>query len=200
MDELERIQQQVMNPGAALADAPAKPRLSPGMITLLIGIASVVLVVGIAFVRSQQTQPSDGRAPDFSVTTFDGETVTLSELRGRIVVINFWASWCGPCRAEAPALEAVWRNYADDGVVVLGVAYADDADDSRAFIAEYGLTYPNASDIGTTISKDLYHIQGVPETFIIDQNGDVAQFIYAGVTEQQLTTVIESLLNGGGLS
>ncbi len=152
--------------------------LSVGSIVLITGVVLFAAVIGIALLRQQQTQPTSGQAPDFTITTFDGQPFTLSEQRGTIVVVNFWASWCAPCREEAPLLEALWRDYQDRGVIVVGVAYADLDNDSRAFIDEFGITYPNGADIGTTISKNRYHILGVPETFIIDQNGNIRRFFF----------------------
>lgn len=175
---------------------PERKGLSIGSIVLLVGLIAVAAVIGFALARQNQAQPTAGRAPDFTITTFDGDEMTLSELRGNIVIVNFWASWCGPCRDEAPALQAVWEKYRDDGVIILGVAYVDSESGSRAFIEEYSLTYPNGPDVGTRISDD-YNIRGVPETFIIDQNGEVAEFIYAQVTEADLSATIDRLLATG---
>jgi cytochrome c biogenesis protein CcmG/thiol:disulfide interchange protein DsbE len=174
------------------------PRRGVGPVALLIllTVVAVAAVVGVAFVRNSQAQPTSGLAPDFTLTTFDGQTMRLSDLRGQVVVLNFWASWCGPCREEAPALEAVWRDYQDRGVTVLGVAFADLDPDSVAFLQEFGVTYPNGPDTGTVISKEQYHIKGVPETFIIDQQGEVAQFIFSVVDEQQLRATLDGLLAG----
>ncbi len=177
---------------------PPKRGLGLSTILIIAAVVSVIVVIGIAFMRSQQAQPQDEMAPDFTLTTFDGETIQLSELRGQVVILNFWASWCGPCRAEAAALEAVWQQYRDRGVIVLGVAYADDPDDSLAFINEFGMTYPAGPDVGTTISQDLYHIQGVPETFIIDRQGSVVKFILSTVDEAMLRAEIEPLLADNG--
>jgi cytochrome c biogenesis protein CcmG, thiol:disulfide interchange protein DsbE len=179
-------------------EATARHGLSMGSL-FLIGVVIVVAgVIGVALVgRLNAVQPRQGPAPDFEVTTFvDGETFRLSDLRGQVVVLNFWASWCGPCRVEAPELESFWRDYRDQGVVVLGVAYADNGPASLAYLEEFDITYPNAPDLGTRIS-DAYHIQGVPETFIIDQEGNVAQFIYAGVSERQLAQIVDGLLAKG---
>jgi cytochrome c biogenesis protein CcmG/thiol:disulfide interchange protein DsbE len=156
------------------------------------------MIIAVQLYNQQQTQPVTGHlAPGFDFTTFDGESFKLSDFRGKVVVLNFWASWCAPCRVEAPELQAAWERYQESGdVVFIGIAYADNGPRSIAYLEEFEITYLNAPDLGTRIS-DLYRIQGVPETFIIDQNGDVAQFIYAGVGEEQLVNIIEPLLAGG---
>lgn len=166
-------------------------------IVLMVAVIAAVVVVGVALIYARQTQPQSGPAPDFTVTTFEGETITLSELRGQVVVINFWASWCPPCREEAPIFQSLWERYRDQGVVFIGLTYVDNENDSRAFIEQYGITYPNAPDIGTIISKERYFIQAVPETFVIDQNGDVADFLWALDSEQRLSLTLDRLLQAG---
>ncbi len=174
---------------------PARRGLSLGSIVLLVGVALVAVIFGLALLRQNQTQPTSGPAPDFTLITYEGEEIKLSDLRGRIVVLNFWASWCGPCRVEAPALQNVWQRYQDQDVMMLGVAYTDTDSKAQAFIDEFGITYPNAPDTGTRIS-DWYNIQGVPETFIIDQEGNIARFYITQVNENILSTEIERLLRG----
>jgi cytochrome c biogenesis protein CcmG/thiol:disulfide interchange protein DsbE len=188
-------------------EVPPRRGLSLAAIVLLVGVALTVLVFGFALVRQQQGQPTQGPAPDFTLTTFDGGTFRLSDYRGKVVVINFWASWCGPCRDEAPALESLWQQYKDKGVVFLGVTYADDPKDSQQFMAEFGVSYPNAEDGRSDVSKALYRIQGVPETFVIDKQGNIENFFYSVsssttpsldnlvVTTRQLAQIIDNLLS-----
>jgi len=166
-----------------------------GSIVLIAGIVLMVAVFGIALAHRNQSQPTSGPAPDFTLLTFDGSLFRLSEQRGRVVIINFWASWCIPCRAEAPILQAVWERYRDAGVVVVGIDYLDTDRDAGTFIEEFGLTYPNGPDLRTEISQ-AYRVQGVPETFIVDQSGNIAQFIYGTVDESQINTILDDLLAG----
>lgn len=182
--------------GEPVTPAPRRASFGFGSMVLLAGIVVAAVVFGLALVRQGQSQPTGGAAPQFSFTTFDNQTYNLSDLRGKVVLINFWASWCTPCAEEAPELEAAWQYYQDRGdVVFLGIAYADNGPRSLGFIQKYGITYLNAPDLGTRISE-AYNIRGVPESFVIDRNGNVAQFIYAGITKAGLQAVIDPLLKG----
>lgn len=173
---------------------PSAGRLGLGGYVLLIGVLLTIGVFGYALIQRNQTQPTSGPAPDFSFTTYDGETMKLSDLRGKVVIMNFWASWCGPCRDEAPALKNVADRYANEDVVVLGIAYTDTDKNARKFINEFDITYFNAPDIGTRIS-DIYNIQGVPETFVIDKEGNIVQFFILPLDEAQLSAAVERALS-----
>ncbi len=178
--------------------APAPSRRGLGLLAILGLIVFVVVAAffGIALADKNRSQPTSGNAPDFSLSTFDGQTVRLSALRGKVVMINFWASWCGPCRDEAPELQRTWERYKDRGVVFLGIAYTDTERNAQAFLKEYGTTYPNGLDLGTRISAQ-YHIQGVPETFIIDRDGNVVEFVMAPLTELALSAKLDRALAQG---
>lgn len=169
-------------------------RLGIGSIMLLLSIAASAVIFGLALARQSQTQPNSGPAPDFEFTTFDGQSYKLSDFRGKVVMLNFWAGWCAPCADEAPELEEAWQFYQERGdVVFLGIAYADNGPSSLAFLERHSVSYLNAPDIGTRISE-MYNIQGVPETFIIDQEGNVAHFFYAPTNFRYLRSVIDPLL------
>lgn len=146
-------------------------RPSPWGKVLVYGfVLGLLALLGWGLIRAQAGPRDSGPAPDFSLSTFEGETIRLSDLRGQVVVINFWASWCPPCRDEAPYLQAMWQKYGDQGVVFIGVDYVDTEPEALAYIAEFGITYPNGPDIGTQISQ-AYRIQGVPETFFVAKDG-----------------------------
>lgn len=145
-------------------------------------------------------QPISGEAPDFGLTLFDGHdgglgttNITLSELRGRVVLINFWASWCVPCEQEAPDLEATWRAFKDRDVVFLGVDWADNEADALDYLARFNITYANGADLGTRVGPK-YRITGVPETFIVDRNGNVVFFTATPVTFEELSRELEKAL------
>lgn len=165
-------------------------------------LAIVVFVVFVAWGLSERNraQPISGAAPDFTLTLFEGynggldaSTVTLSDLRGKVVVINFWASWCVPCEEEAPDLEATWRAYKDRGVVFLGVDWTDNYDDALAYLKRFDITYPNGPDVGTKIAPK-YGITGVPETFIVDPRGEIVFFKPLPVTQSELSAELDQLL------
>jgi cytochrome c biogenesis protein CcmG/thiol:disulfide interchange protein DsbE len=127
------------------------------------------------------------------VTTFDNEPLELADLKGKVVVLNFWASYCLPCRDEAPMLENLWREYKDRGVVFLGINTDDIEGDARAYMAEFSVTYPNAPDVGGKI-EDQYRITGIPETFIVDSNGEITRHFIAQVNERDLRAELDRAL------
>jgi cytochrome c biogenesis protein CcmG/thiol:disulfide interchange protein DsbE len=140
--------------------------------------------------------PLVGRpAPDFALTTLDGKSFSLSHLRGRPVVVNFWASWCLTCSQEQSALVAAWQTYGDN-VAFVGIDYEDTPSDARAFLQSYGGGWPMLRDPGQRTALN-YGVYGVPETFFIDRHGVVRYKSTGTVTPAVLQTQIDRLLSAG---
>jgi cytochrome c biogenesis protein CcmG/thiol:disulfide interchange protein DsbE len=174
-----------------------KPHRSPWMQILIWG--GVLLLLGIVAIQLRETQRGTVRAgekaPDFVLTTFDGDQISSTEFSGKVVVLNFWASWCKPCEVEAEDLQTAWEMYEPGGeVVFLGVAYIDTDNEAMAYLEKFGITYPNGHDLGTRISQ-AYGITGVPETFVIDQTGNLVHAQFGPFTSlSAITSVIDPLL------
>jgi peroxiredoxin len=123
-------------------------------------------------------------APDFTLLNLDGQPVSLSEWRGRPVLINFWASWCGPCQIEMPAIQAVYEKHQEDGFVVLAVAVDDSAKNVRRFIDERGLTFQILMDDGK-VSR-AYRVFGLPASFFVGADGKIAAVHNGVLTEDEI--------------
>ena len=186
MTQLPPNEQEVQSP-------PATGNKRIGVIITFAVILTLLGLLAWGLKKAQAGPLDNGLAPDFTITDFDGRTATLSELRGQVVVINFWASWCPPCREEAAYLEETWRKYEDKGVVFIGVDYVDTEKEALAYIAEFDITYLNGPDIGTRISQ-AYNIQGVPETFFVAKNGELSGVHIGPMKSPQLDEKIEELL------
>lgn len=182
------------------SDEPVTPRSA---VRRYLIFGAVVVFIGFLawglFTRNQ-TQPTSGPAPDFTLTLYDGyygnvgqPSIKLSDLRGKVVLINFWASWCIPCADEAPDLEAAYRQYKDRGVVFLGVDWLDNEADARNYLSKFSITFANGPDLQTKIGP-LYRISGVPETYIIDQQGNVRFTKISPVSVAELAAQFEKLL------
>ena len=139
--------------------------------------------------------PVAGRpAPNFTLQSVDGQTIKLADFRGKVVILNFWATWCPPCRAEMPALEEVYQARRDEGLVVLAIDQNEAPDSVKSFQAELGLTFPLLFDPGYTVS-DQYRINLLPSTFFIGRDGVIHDVVFGGpMNRALLESKIESLL------
>jgi cytochrome c biogenesis protein CcmG/thiol:disulfide interchange protein DsbE len=161
----------------------------------VIMLGALVLVLGVLAVASfRSNRPAEltialarGQTPDAPLFTLqrlgDQGTLDLAHFRGKVVVLNFWASWCEPCRDEAPAIEAAWRRYRDRGVVVIGVNVQDLLPKAARFVEAVGATYPMARDRDNRVYR-AYGLTGVPETFFIDRAGRVVRKFAGVVTDR----------------
>lgn len=131
-------------------------------------------------------------APDFTLTLLDGGVFRLAEHRGQGVVLNFWASWCTPCRAEMPYFETTYRTYQERGVLFLGVGVQDTPESARAFLRELAITYPSGLDEGNEIAL-RYQLIGLPTTVFIAPDGKVTRKQTGAISEDQLVTFVEEI-------
>ncbi len=129
---------------------------------------------------------------DFTLQGFDGQPIALADLRGKVVVVNFWSSWCEPCKDEAQELERAWQRYKDRGVVIVGANVWTEDQEARGFLEEQGITYPNGSTEAALAAE--YGLTGIPETFIIDRDGKLVRRWLGPLTEAQLADMIETTM------
>ena len=134
-------------------------------------------------------------APDFVLTTYDGQRLQLSDFRGQVVLLNFWASWCPPCRVEAPVLQRAAERLDSAGLVVIGIDVWDDAAQARAFLDEFGVTYPNVEDTTRSIPVE-FGVTGLPETFVISRSGVLVSRWVGPINDEQLADLVAPLLQG----
>lgn len=165
---------------------------------VLVLVIPLVGLLAYGFTRDPREIPSPliaRPAPPFTLALFDGRQVSSADLKGKVVFLNFWASWCPPCRAEARLLEAAWQKYKGQDVVFLGVNIQDREESAREFLQEFGVTYPNGIDRGSKIAIN-YGVWGLPETFFIDREGRITYKHIGALGWNTLTAKLEEALQG----
>ena len=159
-------------------------------------VIGLLAVVAVQLRASQQGVLSRGEAaPAFSFTTFDGVEYGPDDFAGKVLLVNFWASWCEPCELEAADLQTAWELYEDRGdVLFIGLDYVDTQAEALAYLDEWNITYPNGPDLGTEIYR-AFRARGVPETFVINQQGEIT-FVKIGpfTSLEEITQAIDLLL------
>jgi cytochrome c biogenesis protein CcmG/thiol:disulfide interchange protein DsbE len=170
---------------------------------LLSGVVVTVMVIvtllatGLGRDPSAISSPLIGRAaPNFTLPQLDGPALKLSKLRGQVIVINFWASWCTECRVEQAALDRTWRQFQDSGVVVIGVNFEDTTGDARNYVRTAGVTYPIVEDAESRTAL-AYGLRGVPETFVVDRSGRIVNQVIGPVNAGKLASEINKMLPEG---
>jgi cytochrome c biogenesis protein CcmG/thiol:disulfide interchange protein DsbE len=176
---------------------------------LIVTIPALVLVGTIAYGlltgAEPKTQAGD-RLPSFELPLVGGSgTLSSDDLAGSPVVLNFWASWCGPCKEEAPVLERAWNDYQRSGVRFVGVVARDSEEGAAEFIAARGITYPNVIDLDEQLWPKLFDFFGLPRTYFIDRDGKIAAAetgpqisseVLGPISDEELRAGIERLLEG----
>ncbi len=164
----------------------------------IVTVLGLLALLAYGFTRDPREikSPLIGKtATSFTLTLVDGRRFDLEAQKDKVIVVDFWASWCVPCREEAPLLEAAWRAYRDRGVVFVGVNFQDQELAARQFIQEFGLTFPNGPDPGSRIAVD-YGVYGIPELFFIDGNGRITYKHIGLIGERLLRAKLEEAQRG----
>lgn len=186
--------------GQASSERPRRKRMRT-LAALLVGILGLTVLFAFGLRRDPSQIRSalvGNRAPAFTLRTIEGkQTISLADLRGQVVVVNFWASWCAACRREHPNLLAAWTRYRDRGVVVVGIVFEDSPAAAMTYMRELGGDWPTVADPGGRTAL-AYGIYGIPETFFIGPDGKVA-FKQVGYSSYDvLVDNISRLLPAGG--
>jgi cytochrome c biogenesis protein CcmG/thiol:disulfide interchange protein DsbE len=193
------VDETLEDPGEPRRPARRTPRVLVAAAILVPVLAfSLLLASGLGSDPEERPSELEGEpAPAFSLPVLGGGgTVDLESLRGQVVVLNFWASWCRPCREEHPALLATWERYRDRGVVVVGVGFQDTEQGALEYAEELGGDWPLVADPGSRTAID-YGVFGVPETFVIAPDGTIVGKTVGAVTYEWLEDHIEHALGTG---
>lgn len=167
-------------------------------------LMALLLLVGLSWiVATRATGPAEAPvtaaprpgflAPEFELPTLDGNRVRLSDLRGKRVVINFWATWCPPCRAEMPAFVEAYARYRDQGLVILAVNEAEDAAQVAAFQEAFGLTFPVLLDTRMEVGQ-RYRVQFLPTTYFVGPDGTILDKVEGGMTRATVLARVQHLM------
>jgi cytochrome c biogenesis protein CcmG/thiol:disulfide interchange protein DsbE len=170
--------------------------MSAKAFAVFIAVLAIVGLLGYGVLsKGESTLAIGDAAPDKVLPTLEGQgTGSIAAHRDRWVLVNFWASWCEPCRQEAPALEALQQRRGGAGFTVLGIDLDDATGDARRFVEEYGLSYPQLRDGDGRERRDAYGMTGFPENFLVDPEGNIALIRRGPVTEQYLRDHVEPLI------
>ena len=178
-DELAPVPE---NAGADDTKHKKAVRVWQGVLVLIL-LGFVLLLAARLIQTNQSEQRASGVAPAFTLTTFDGQKISSADLLGKGVVLNFWASWCDPCRDEAAMLEETWNREKDNGIVFVGLDYLDQEPAAKAYMAEFGITYPSGPDLQSAAAR-RFGIKGVPETFFINPQGSITDIVIGPIVSQ----------------
>ena len=178
-----------------MADAPDRRLLRVVALIAIVAIAAIALfILFVPLGNTDRGHPLLNKpAPDIDLLTLDGERVALSDLRGQPVLINFWATWCPPCREEFPLMVDAYAEHADAGLEILGILHYDTADGARQFAAEMGADWPILEDPESIAYAD-YIVPGLPTSYFVDSEGIVRAFSLGGFTEAGLASQLETIL------
>jgi cytochrome c biogenesis protein CcmG/thiol:disulfide interchange protein DsbE len=170
--------------------------LRPKLVAQAGAVALVLALLALLVWRVAHSDAGrpQGTAPDFTLPKLaePGE-LSLASFRGKVVIVNFWASWCVPCKQEAQDLEAGYRRWRERGVVVVGVDSEDYAGDGRSFARRYGLTYPLVHEAGDSV-KRRYGVSGYPESFFVDRRGSVVHYVIGPLTPETIDQYVRKAL------
>ena len=155
----------------------------------------LILILYLGISGNVLAETAQGAAPDFTLKSQKNGNLKLSELRGKVVLINFWASWCGPCRQEMPVLDELYRHYRSLDFTILGVNVEQNSDDAKSLLKDVPVTFPILFDTENNISK-LYDVKGMPSTVLVDRDGNI-RYIHVGYqpgVEAEYQTHIRALI------
>ncbi len=189
-----------MTEASNTAEARGVPRWI--QIVVWVFLIGLLALVAVFLQKTQNPTAAVGKPiPEIAFQFYEGygyndsASLSLSDLRGKVVILNIWASWCKPCEQEAPELETVWQLYKDKGVVLVGIDYVDTPAGAFSYLKKFKITFPNAPDLRSAISDTLNRKMGVPETYFVDKQG-VLKYIQVGpfTSVEDIQAIIDPLL------
>ena len=171
------------------------------LLAMLIAGFTIFLAIGVMGTTTATSRSGKElvgkKAPSFVAPKVGGQLVSLENYKNKPLVLNFWASWCPPCRDETPGMERIWRKYEDQGVVILGINVQDGEKEAERYISEFGVTFSNALDLDGSITVD-YGVTGLPVTFFIDNDSVVTGRWVGSISEDRLDNWVSNLLFSTG--